>query len=116
MIIDDDSLQVISLKIALEKAGHNVLSASSGVEGLELIKTRQPDLIILDIMMPSMDGWQTLQEIKGDPKLASISVIMASVKELSADILVRKSELGFSDYITKPYYVEDLITKIAKLT
>ena len=116
MIIDDDNLQVLSLKIALEKKGYMVLSTSNGVEGLELIKTSQPDIIILDIMMPGMDGWQTLQKIKTDAVLARIPVIMVSVKELTTDILVKRTELGFSDYVTKPYYVEDLITKISNLT
>jgi DNA-binding response OmpR family regulator/two-component sensor histidine kinase len=98
LVIDDDpSARDISTRI-LEKQGFSVTSAASGAEGLEAIVKNRPDVVVLDVMMPGMDGWQVLEQLKADPETADIPVVMQS--------MLSEREMGLSlgadDYITKP--------------
>lgn len=114
MIVDDDDLLTKTIEIALEKEDYEVTSILSGEECLKRLKTSRPDLILLDIMMPDMDGWTTLKEIKADESLAAIPVIMLTAKVQTNNIRAKKGELGFTDYLTKPFDIDDLYFRLSK--
>lgn len=87
LLIDDEPDLRSTTRRLLEKAGHEVLEADSGDEGLGILKTERADLIFLDIMMPKMDGWEVLLRIKANENLKDIPVAMLSVKDSEEDIL-----------------------------
>jgi two-component system sensor histidine kinase/response regulator len=104
LIVDDVLDNVELLACALEDQGYEVFKALNGVEGLELAGSTNPDVIMLDVMMPGMDGIEVCRRLKADPDLRSIPVIMVSALETDLD-LMRGLEAGAQDYIIKPYNV-----------
>jgi DNA-binding response OmpR family regulator len=108
LVVDDEPrmVQLISMNLKLE--GFNVISASGGYEALEKVTREMPDLVVLDIMMPDMDGFETLKKIR---ELSSIPVIFLSVKGEEHD-RVRGLDLGADDYITKPFGPRELVSRI----
>lgn len=120
LIIDDDADIVESMRVVLESKNYDVISASSGQEGLDKAKQENPDLIILDVMMPNMDGFEMSRAIKGDPEHKNIPILMlTAIKEKSG--LDFKKEAGdttwlpVDDYCEKPLDPQELIAKIEKL-
>ena len=113
MIIDDDSIILRSIEIALKREDYEVITAFHGEEGLKKLKTTKPDLILLDLKMVPIDGWKVLKEIKEQEDLAHIPVIILTVKEPTEKILADKDKLGFTDYMTKPFDLDDLFLKIS---
>ena len=110
LVIDDDAAARDLMKRNLTRAGLRAALASSGEEGLKLARELKPKVITLDVLMPGMDGWAVLQELKGDPELADIPVVMAT---MVADRSLGYS-LGASDYLMKPVTRERLQTALAK--
>jgi len=100
LIIDDSKLVLKITSDILQKDGHNIITSQTGKEGLELARTGNPDLIILDIVMPDMDGYDVLKELKKDEFTKNIPVIMYSSKTKKEDILLAM-KLGVADYISK---------------
>ncbi len=98
LVIEDDSDVRALMVEALSRGGHVVEDASDGVEGLQCAREHRPDLILLDLMMPTMDGWAFLEEQKRDRRLANIPVVLVSgcpeekVEDLEADGYLRKAE------------------------
>ncbi len=114
LIVDDDENIIQILKIRLEANGYKVFTASNGVEGLEQAKEVGPDLILLNIMMPRLDGIMTTLKLKGTEQIRSIPVIiMTGIKEKEEMVLAR--HVGAADYITKPFEHDELLKKISKL-
>ena len=120
LIIDDDADIVESMRIVLESNNYEVISASNGQEGLDKVKGENPDLIILDVMMPNMDGFEISRVIKSDTDHKNIPILMlTAIKEKSG--LDFKKEAGdktwlpVDDYCEKPLDSQELITKIEKL-
>ncbi len=114
IVIDDEEDVVFLMKRILEKAGYTVISANDGEEGLKKIKEEKPDLVILDLMMPGIDGYEVLQRIRADPEISRIPVIIVSVKGNEEDI-VKGINLGANDYFTKPFNEKILLTKIKSI-
>jgi adenylate cyclase len=102
LVVDDIRVGRKVLEKLMRMQGYQVRSAEDGVQALELIRSQPFDLILLDILMPRMDGYQVLEKIKADPKLNHIPVIMISSVDETAPI-IRCIELGADDYVTKPY-------------
>ncbi len=102
---------VEGLKAYFEMDGYEVITASNGKDAIELAKTRKPDLIMLDIMMPDLNGWQALQVLKQEESTRDIPVIMASVMEKDEDIKMSLS-LGAVDYIVKSQDADKIVDKI----
>ncbi|WP_319415054.1 response regulator transcription factor [Marispirochaeta aestuarii] len=102
LIIDDEQYIRELLEYNLEKEGYSVIPAASGEEGLDLARRNHPALIILDLMLPGIDGIDVCRRLKKDPRTADIPIIMASAKGEDADIVVGL-EIGADDYITKPF-------------
>jgi DNA-binding response OmpR family regulator len=95
----------------LERAGYLVTLADDGIKGLELAQTQNPDLILLDIMLPSLNGMQVCERLKADPKTLSIPIIMLSARSEEADIIGGLS-MGADDYMTKPFSQAELLARI----
>ena len=111
MVTDDNPDIITIVKTILEGRGYTVFSASSGPELLNLLQTQKPDLIILDIMMPEMDGLEVLSRLKGKTETASIPVILLTAKVQYEDVL-GGYKLGADYYITKPFTSTQLVNGI----
>jgi len=111
MVVDDNPDIITIVKTILEGKGYYVLSASSGQELLHLLTDRKPDLIILDIMMPEMDGLEVLGRLKAVTETASIPVILLTAKVQYEDVL-GGYKLGADYYITKPFTSTQLVNGI----
>ena len=114
LIADDEHKIVMTLEYSFRKNGYEVFIARDGSEVLEILKNEIPDVILLDIMMPKVDGYTTLTEIKKDEKFKDIKVIFLSAKAGEADIQ-KGLELGADAYITKPYSIKKLQEKVEEL-
>jgi signal transduction histidine kinase/DNA-binding response OmpR family regulator len=110
LVIDDDPLAYESLRRALEHGGVNVVSATSGEEGIEKAHALHPDVITLDVLMEGMNGWETLSRLKSDPLLADVPVIMLTVM----DEQNKGFSLGVSEYLVKPAESRELTALVAK--
>ena len=110
LVIDDDRDAGELMVRSLTKEGFRVLTATEGVDGLRLAREHHPHVITLDVLMPGMDGWSVLRELKADPKLATIPVIMITM----ADDRSTGYALGASDYLTKPIDRERLAASVQK--
>ena len=111
LMIDDDANARKLAKLLLEREGYEVVTASNGEEGLILAKVMQPDVILLDVMMPKMNGYQTLKRLREDQDIEQIPVIMVSAKGTEQDIAT-SFRLGAVFHIEKPYETKDLLQKI----
>ena len=105
LVVDDVADNVELLAYALEDQGYDVLKAFDGLEAINLARSSNPDVIMLDIMMPGIDGFEVCRRLKADPELEPIPVIMVSALEEDVD-LVRGLEAGAQDYIVKPYSIK----------
>ena len=111
LIVDDEPFNVDVLLQELEELEYELITASNGKEALDQIKSQQPDLILLDLMMPVLDGFAVLSEIKGDNDLRDIPVIIVSAASDSKSI-VKGIKQGADDYITKPIDADSLKSKL----
>jgi len=111
LVIDDSKLIAHVAKNILSKQGHEVLLAWDGETGFDIAKDNKPDLILLDLILPGMDGYEVCQRIKKDSTIADIPVIMLTSKTEHAD-KVRGLESGASDYVTKPFDEGELIARV----
>lgn len=111
LIVDDEPLNVDYLEQRLEDLEYQIITAADGQEALNKIKSEQPDLILLDLMMPVLDGFAVLSEVKADPSLRDTPVIIISADHESKSI-VRGIKQGADDYLTKPVNAELLVKKV----
>ncbi len=114
LIIEDDRDIVELLKHYLEKENFVLKDAPDGFSGLKRAKAENFDLIILDIMLPEMDGLEVCKELRGDPKTASVPIIMLTAKTEEIDKIVGL-ELGADDYVTKPFSPKELVARVKAL-
>lgn len=112
ILVVDDEIDILSLlQYNLEKAGYKVLSAKDGPEAIELARRERPDLVVLDIMLPSMEGTEVCKAIKNLESTTHIPIIMLTAKSEEVDRIVGL-ELGADDYITKPFSPRELILRV----
>jgi len=109
LIVDDEKLILISTRIVLESVGFDVLTADSGEAAIATAKSKKPGLILLDIMMPGIDGWETLSRLKEDPETKEIPVIIFTAREHSRGRQLAR-EMGAADYFQKPFEPDELIS------
>jgi CheY-like chemotaxis protein len=112
MVVDDEADIIYMVKEILKREGHEVRGATSGQEALTKLKDDKPDLILLDIMMPDLDGWKTLELIKKEEVLKNVPVSMLTAKPLTVETAGRKEIEGLVDYIEKPFSKESLLKKV----
>ncbi len=111
LVVDDQqaNLQVVSM--LLSRKGYDVETASDGESALALVRVRAPDLVLLDMLMPGMDGFELLAELRRDPTLAQLPVVFLTVAQ-DRDLLLRAFESGAVDYVTKPFMPEELLARV----
>jgi DNA-binding response OmpR family regulator len=114
LVIEDEENVRLVVSLTLEKEGYEVESVSDGEEALEKVVDFAPDLIILDIMMPGMDGWEVLGLLKSNDITEKIPVCVLTAKGEFRDIMYA-SQKGAADYITKPFTRKDLLNRVAEL-
>ncbi len=111
LVIDDDREFVELLRRRLEGAGYRVVAALDGETGLRMLESARPDLVILDIMMPGMDGWEVCRRIR---QISTVPILMLTAKGMTPDV-VHGLELGADDYVTKPFQADVLLARIRAL-
>jgi CheY-like chemotaxis protein len=111
LIVDDEPFNIEVLEQALDETDYQVLTASNGQEALEKIHSEQPDLVLLDLMMPVMDGFAVLAKVKEDSMLRDIPIIIVSAEHDSKSV-VRGIKQGAEDYLTKPVNPEHFLKKV----
>jgi two-component system alkaline phosphatase synthesis response regulator PhoP len=111
LVVDDERHIVRLAQVNLERVGFTVLTASDGIEGLERVASDKPDLVILDIMMPNMDGFEVLHHLRADPATDHLPVIMLTAKSQDADV-IHGWHGGADYYLTKPFNPTELIRLI----
>jgi two-component system, OmpR family, alkaline phosphatase synthesis response regulator PhoP len=114
LIVDDEADIVETLTFRLEASGYEVVGASNGQEGLDKAREAKPDLILLDVMMPIMDGYQVCRMLKFDEEFKHIPIIMLTARGQDADKETGKG-VGADAYVTKPFDNKDLLDKIEGL-
>jgi DNA-binding response OmpR family regulator len=114
LVIDDEPELVKLLDYNLSKAGYLVLSAKDGESGLAAARKHAPDAIILDVMMPGLDGWEVCKRLRQDPSTSALPVLMLTAKGDEGD-RVLGLELGADDYVTKPFGVRELLARVKAL-
>jgi len=118
ILIADDAVHIrILLEQTLEDfedAGVELLSASDGLEAWEVVQVKRPDLLILDVMMPGLSGYEVCQRLKGDPSLAHAYVIMLTAKGQAKDH-ERGIQVGADEYVTKPFNPRHLVKRVAEV-
>lgn len=114
LIVDDEPNIVMSLEYTFKKHNYEVFIARDGQEALDILKNNFPDVIILDVMMPMVDGYATLEQIKKDQNLKHTKVIFLSAKNKESDIS-KGLALGADCYLTKPFSVKKVVEQVAEL-
>jgi two-component system, OmpR family, alkaline phosphatase synthesis response regulator PhoP len=102
LVVDDEADVLLLCRVNLEFEGYEVIEASDGEEAMRKVASERPDVVLLDVMMPRMDGWQVLAALKADPQTAEIPVVMLTAKVQDQD-QIRGWSGGAADYITKPF-------------
>ncbi len=115
LIVDDEKDIVETLAFMLKQKGFEIISAYDGEEGLKLAKEANPDLIILDVMMPKINGYKICRLLKFDSRYKNIPIIMVTARSQAQDIAIGE-ETGADEYITKPFEFNDLFRCIDKYT
>ncbi|MFO8048408.1 MAG: response regulator transcription factor [Desulfosudaceae bacterium] len=111
LVVDDEEDILELVRVSLEREGYGVVCAESGEKALTLVRSGMPDMMVLDIMMPGMDGLEVARTIKASPQTSSIAIIMLSAKGEESDIITGL-ELGADDYLTKPFSPRVLIARV----
>ena len=114
LVIDDDQAIAELIKVNLDLLGHQVTTANDGIKGLALAQQNRPDLIVLDVMMPYMDGFEVLQNLRKNPSTRELPVIMLTAKAQDADVF-RGWQSGVDCYLTKPFNPMELISFVKRI-
>lgn len=114
LVVDDEKHILRLVQINLEKAGYLVVTASNGREALEAVALERPDLVVMDVMMPEMDGLEALQKLKENEQTADIPVVMLTAKAQDADVF-QGWQSGADLYLTKPFNPIELLTFVKRI-
>ncbi|HQV95697.1 MAG TPA: response regulator [Anaerolineales bacterium] len=115
LCIEDEAEMIDLMRLILGRRGYDVRGAISGMEGLKMIREHSPDLILLDLMMPEMDGWEVYQQIKADEKMKETPVIVVTAKAQSIDRVLGLHIAKVDDYIAKPFSPQELLNSVEKV-
>ena len=111
LIVDDELDALTALKIALEAENYNVVEAADGLSAIEKVKSEKPDIVLLDLMMPEIDGIEVCKRLKSDPQHKHVPIIMLTAKGEIND-KIEGIEIGADDYVTKPFNLNELKARI----
>lgn len=115
LCIEDEREMIDLFKIILGRRGYRVSGALGGEEGLQRAEELEPDLILLDLMMPGLDGWEVLQRMRANEKLQKIPVIIVTAKSQEIDRVLALHVAQVNDYVTKPFGPQDLIDSVNRV-
>ena len=115
LCVEDEPEMIDLIRLILGRRGFEVKGATGGVEGLRMVREEKPDLVLLDLMMPDMDGWEVYQQIKADENTKGIPVIVVTAKAQSIDKVLGLHIAKVDDYIAKPFSPQDLLNSIEKV-
>lgn len=113
--IEDDPKTIDLVKLILKKEGYEVTGVGNGREGLAVIESVKPDVVLLDLMMPDMDGWEVFQSMRANESMKHIPVIVLTAKAQSIDKVLGLHIAKVNDYITKPFSPSELIQSVRKV-
>jgi two-component system alkaline phosphatase synthesis response regulator PhoP len=111
LIVDDEQNIVISLEFLMKREGYEVSIANDGEEAMARIRSEQPDLVLLDVMMPKKSGFEVCQEIKSDPVLKAVRILMLTAKGRDTEV-AKGLAMGADAYMTKPFSTKELVEKV----
>lgn len=114
LIADDEQNIVISLEFLMKREGYAVSIANDGEEAVAMIRSEQPDLVLLDVMMPKKSGFEVCQEIKSDPRLQSVRILMLTAKGRDTEV-AKGLALGADGYMTKPFSTKELVERVRNM-
>lgn len=114
LVIEDAPASKRLICYTLEQEGYQVLSASNGVVGLRMAREEKPDLLVLDVMLPGLDGFELCHRLRSDPQTTRLPILMLSAKAQDADISIGL-RLGADDYLTKPADPSEIVKRVANL-
>jgi CheY-like chemotaxis protein len=115
LVVDDEEAILELVSAILKSEGYEVVTANSGLEALEIMEHESVDLVLLDVMMPEMDGWAVVKEMKKRPELKKLPVAMLTVKKMSPQYFYSDDVEGIVDYINKPFSKDELIDRVRTL-
>jgi DNA-binding response OmpR family regulator len=115
LCIEDDQEMIDLMRLILSRRGFEVKGASGGNEGLKMVRQEIPDLVLLDLMMPDLDGWEVYQQMKADDKTRNIPVIVVTAKAQNIDRVLGMHIAKVDDYITKPFSPQDLLNSVERV-
>jgi len=115
LCIEDEAEMIDLLRLILGRKGFDVQGAPGGKEGLRLVRETHPDLVLLDLMMPDMDGWEVYQQMKADESTKGIPVIIVTAKAQNIDKVLGLQIAKVDDYIAKPFSPQELIDSVNKV-
>ena len=110
--VEDEPEMIDLIKLILTRKGYEVHGANGGMQGLELIREIRPDLVLLDLMMPEMDGWQVYQQLKAEEATKQIPVIVVTAKAQDIDKVLGLQIAKVDDYIAKPFSLQELVDRV----
>ena len=113
--IEDETEMIDLIQLILGRRGFEVVGAPGGKEGLQLVRDIHPDLVLLDLMMPDMDGWEVYQQMKADETTRTIPVIVVTAKAQSIDKVLGLHIAKVDDYIAKPFSPQELLNSVEKV-
>jgi DNA-binding response OmpR family regulator len=113
--VEDEPEMIDLMRLILSRKGFEVVGANGGVKGLETIRAEKPDLVLLDLMMPEMDGWQVYQQLKADPATENIPVVVVTAKAQNIDKVLGLHIAKVDDYISKPFSLQELVDRVEQV-
>ena len=113
--IEDEPEMIDLVKLILGRKGFELIGAVGGREGLDTVRRLKPDLVLLDLMMPDMDGWEVYQQMKADDELRDIPVVVVTAKAQSIDKVLGLHIAKVDDYVTKPFGPKELLHSVRKV-
>ena len=113
--IEDEPEMIDLVKLILGRKGYELTGAVGGREGLDAVRRIKPDLVLLDLMMPDMDGWEVYQQMKADEELKGIPVIVVTAKAQSIDKVLGLHIAKVDDYVTKPFGPQELLESVNRV-
>ena len=115
LCIEDEPEMIDLIRLILERKGFEVLGAVGGQEGLDAVRREKPDLVLLDLMMPDVDGWEVYRQMKADKELQDIPVVVVTAKAQSIDKVLGLHIAKVDDYVTKPFGPGDLLESVGRV-
>ena len=113
--IEDEPEMIDLIQLILNRRGYKVTGAAGGKEGIQMVRDTHPDLVLLDLMMPDMDGWEVYQQMKADETTRNIPVIVVTAKAQNIDKVLGLHIAKVDDYIAKPFSPQELIDSVEKI-